>query len=162
MTANQGPAPHGRPATPEAGGVPAAAADQALLREAAALHRAIFGTDVASDVAQHYAAAHRYCLQQVTDQEQRWMEAVVARHLDLVALEAAFRVLGRDHVLVRKAKILVYVAEAVPMSFHAFVNEERQRLFALLAMTGHVMRSAVNLVKGIYLLRRYRLQDPHA
>lgn len=133
-----------------------------LLHEAAALHRAIFRTEVAPEVAQKYVEAHKYCLQSLSPQEQHWMDEVIAKGLDLEALEAAFRVLGPDHVLSRKFKIMVYIAEAYPLYFRAFVNEKRRRFFALLAMTVHVLRTGFKLLKGMYLVRTYRLLEPHA
>lgn len=121
-----------------------------LLREAAALHRAAFDREVPEEVARRYAAAHR-ALPRITEAERAWMKRALDAEADLEALEVAAR---PDHVLCRKFKALLYVAEASPEYYADFVNEEPRRVQAFLSLMGHGVRTLFKRLKGRALLRR--------
>ncbi len=124
-----------------------------LLREAATLHRAAFDREVPEEVARRYAAAHR-ALSRITDAERAWMKRALDEDLDLEALEAAARRDRPDHVLCRKFKALLYVAEASPEYYADFVSDEPRRFQAFLSLMGHGVRTLFKRLKGRALLRR--------
>jgi hypothetical protein len=124
-----------------------------LEAEAAALHTALFGGDVPDDIAGHYAAAHAHALTRVTDAERQWMARAVETRADLEALEIALRVLRPGHVLTRKMRLLVYLAEASPRYYCRFVNEEPRRVRAFFALIRHGARTMLKFAKGWLILK---------
>ena len=134
------------------GRVPEARRDD-LLAESHALHRALFGGDAPAELAKRYVDAHAFQLRRVTEVEQAWMKSVVSRRADLEALEVALRLSGADHVLTRKAKVLVCLAEASPEYDRTFVNREDATARALVALAVAAVRTASKAVKGAILLR---------
>jgi hypothetical protein len=124
-----------------------------LRREAAALHRAVFGREVPEEVAQRYAEAHRAAMLRVDTTQARWMQRVLEEGTDLEALEFALRTWQPDHILCRKLKLLVYITEAFPEYYSDFVNEAPRRVDALLRLALHSLRSLYKELKARSLLR---------
>lgn len=83
------------------------------------------------------------------------MAHAVEGDADLEALEVALRLAGGDHVLVRKVRLLVALAEASPAYFDVFVNERPRRLRAWAQLAGHAARSAMKIAAGWTLLARH-------
>ena len=125
--------------------------------EVAAIHRALFGCDAPDEIARLYAAAHPHALARVTGDEQQWMARAVEGRWDLEALEVAVRVLRGDHVLTRKMKLLVYLAEASPEYYARFVNEEPRRVTAFCRLAWQGGRTMLKLLKGWMILKTRRL-----
>lgn len=124
-----------------------------LWREVYALHRAAFGRDVVGEVAQRYAEAHGVALLRVDMTESKWMQRVLEGGVDLEALEIALRIRQPDHILCRKFKLLIYIAEAFPEYYADFVNEERRRARGFCSLALHGLRTLCKYLKGRWLLR---------
>lgn len=131
--------------------------ERSLVAEAAALHRALFDRDLPEEIGRHYAAAHPHALRNVTEAERQWMARALRTRSDLEALEVAVRLLRADHILTRKMKLLVYLAEASPESYDRFVNEEPHRAGAYGALVWHGMRTLFKFLKGCLILETRRL-----
>ncbi|OGL51390.1 MAG: hypothetical protein A3C43_06910 [Candidatus Schekmanbacteria bacterium RIFCSPHIGHO2_02_FULL_38_11] len=127
-----------------------------LLSESCALHRAIFSSNAPPDVSKKYVIAHDYYLTETTDKDLLWMKRALQLGLDLEALEIVLRIVSKEHILVRKVKILVYICESFCAYYSAFVNEHSQRGNALAILFYHATRSVYKFLKGTFLLLRYR------
>ena len=129
--------------------------DLAHLRtEGERLHDSIFGSRIPEPVLQKYIEAHNYYLTSPDKAELIWMSKVIQLGFDLEALEIALRFSNRYHLLVRKTKILVYITEAFDAYRPHFVNEDSQRLRAMVTLTFHGLRTASKFLKGKFLLWR--------
>lgn len=126
---------------------------EALRREAAALYRAAFGRAVPEEVAHRYAEGHPAALPRVTPEEQAWMNHVVEAGWDLEALEIRARRRAPDHVVCRKFRFLLYVAEAHPDSYADLVGEEPSRVRAFGSLARHAFRSLRKRMKAWLLPR---------
>jgi hypothetical protein len=124
-----------------------------LRREASALHRAAFGRDVPNEVAQKYVEAHHVVRSLVDITESNWMQRVLAKRIDLEALEVSLRSRQPDHVLCHKFKLLVYIAESFPQYYVDFVNEERRRFEGFYSLALYGLRTVYKYLKGRWLLR---------
>ena len=123
-----------------------------LRLEASLLHRAAFGREISLEVSQRYVDAHRMCLLTTDASQSVWMRAAL-KIADLEALELAVRMLDPEHILCRKLRLLVYIAEAYPESYADLVNEKDQQARAIVALTIHCFRSFWKLIKGWWLFR---------
>jgi hypothetical protein len=127
--------------------------EQTLTKEAAALHHALFGREVPEELARHYAAAHAHVLSKVTAAEQAWMARALSRRTDIEAIETVVRLMGHDHVLTRKMRLLAYLAEAWPAYYRDFVNDAPGRGAAWCALAWHGSRTIVKFLKGWLIIK---------
>lgn len=84
------------------------------------------------------------------------MRRVVRSRADLEALEVALRLTGAtgpEHILVRKTKVLVMLAESFPDYDRLFINRDQSSLRAFSALTLSAFRTAYKAAKGMTLLR---------
>ena len=129
--------------------------DLAHLRtEGERLHTSIFGYPIPEPVLQKYVVAHNFYLRSPEKSELIWMSKVIRLGFDLEALEIALRFSNRDHLLVRKTKILIYITETFDAYRPLLINERPQRLRAMIALTFHGPRTASKFLKGKFLLWR--------
>jgi hypothetical protein len=136
--------------------------ESALKDEARALHRAIFGAEIPDELARRYVEAHAFCIKDASAADRDWMRRAVAARADLEALEIALRVRSPRHVLVRKARILVYLAESLPQYYDRFVNDRPRRAAGWCVLAGAALRTGYKLAKGRLLLLRPTLRPIHA
>ena len=125
--------------------------------EAVLLHHSVFGKDISEPVIQKYVDAHHYYLTSATNSDLIWMAKAVQQKYDLEALELALRFSNPYHILVRKAKILVYITEVFSVYHYQFVNEKPQRMQAFMILALHSIRTGIKILKGKFLL--WRLQS---
>jgi hypothetical protein len=131
--------------------------DPAHLRaEGELLHLSIFDSPIPEPVLQKYIEAHDYYLTSPNESELRFMAEAVRRRLDLEALETALRRSDMGHLLVRKVKILIHIAEAYDAYRSRFINEYPQRWRAVAVLTFHVFRTGIKFLKGKFLLWRLK------
>lgn len=130
-----------------------------LVREVRALHRFVFNSDVSQDVSEKYVLAHDYYLTGATNKDLLWMKRALQLGLDLEALEIALRIIKKNHILVQKIKILVYISESFTAYYGAFVNEHPQRRNAFFILSFHLIRSVYKFLKGTFLLLILRYQN---
>jgi len=129
--------------------------DPAHLRaEGELLHYSVFGTRIPEPVLKKYIEAHHYYLRSAVQSELTWMAKAVELGLDLEALEIALRYSDKNHILVRKLKILVHITEAFGAYRRRFVNEHPQRLRAITVLAFHGFRTVSKFLKGKFLLWR--------
>ncbi len=128
-----------------------------LRTEGERLHASIFGTSIPEPVLQKYIEAHLYYLTSPENSEVRWMSEAVRRGLDLEALEIALRFSHSGHLLVRKVKILVHIAEGFDAYRSWFINEKPRRAKAVVLLVGHLFQTGFKFLKGKFLL--WRLKD---
>lgn len=109
--------------------------------EADALYRVLFGRAAPPEVARRYEEGHAAALPGVTPEEQAWMDRAVASGCDLEAVEIRARRRDPGHVLCRKLRFMLYVAEAHPDSCADLVNESPSRVRAFLSLARHGFRT---------------------
>ncbi len=131
-----------------------------LKNEARALHRFVFHSDIPQNLLEKYVMAHDYYLTEATDKELLWMKRARKRGLDLEALEFVLRIFNKNHILVRKIKILVYISESFSAYYNVFVNEHPQKGKALVLLLYHLLRSVYKVLKGSVLLLTLCYRNP--
>ncbi len=130
-----------------------------LKREARALHLCVFNSEIPLDVLEKYVMAHDHYLTKVRNAELIWMKKALQQGLDLEALEFALRIFNKEHILVKKFKILVYISESFSDYYNVFVNERPQRRKAFLILSFHLLQSVYKFLKGSVLLLIHRYQN---
>lgn len=131
--------------------------DERLRREVAALHRAVFDAPPPPVVVERYLAAHEHHVAPGPAREEESVATAVDRGLDLEALELALRLRDGDHLLARKLRALLLVAETLPAYQPAFVSRDTRTRGALLRLALRGLRSGLKLLRGHWLIRRYGL-----
>jgi hypothetical protein len=126
-------------------------------REAAYLHERFFGGPVPPEVASRYAAAHRAYQAHADERHERGMDLILARRLDVEAIELALRLGRRDRFLTAKIQVLFSLVEVRSRYYSLFVNTRRRRARAWWAMAATVPATAWKYAKGVWLVRRYGL-----
>lgn len=129
----------------------------ALAAEAAFLHGQLFGGTIPPEVAERYARAHREVIGESTPESERCVQTIVRRRLDAEAIECAFRLQGRDHVLRKKLQVLCFLVEVRSAYYPHFVNERPGRWRAGAALCGAALRTAWKYARGRYLVWRHGL-----
>lgn len=127
-----------------------------LRTEGELLHYFIFGRQIPEPVLQKYVEAHHYYLTSSDESELSWMAKVVRLGFDWEALEIALRRSEKDHLLVRKVKILIHITEAFDVYRSWFINEHPRRIGAIVLLAFHAFRTAVKYLKGKFLLWRLK------
>lgn len=128
--------------------------DTRLEREARALYRVILKRDPDRRLVDRYVRAnHSLC----GDEEIPRFSELVDRGVDLEAMEFAWRLKDARNPLTRKVHIMIYLAEAIPVNFPAFFNSRRRRFGALFILFRHFLRSVYKGVKGLVLLKRWKI-----
>jgi len=122
-----------------------------LRAEANHLHRALFGGDAPEEVREQYASALQAA--PLAEVPRCDLSRLIARGLDLEALELALRRRTRVNALSQRFQVLCYLAEARPEYYSRFVNESPRFLVGWLALGLHAVRSVYKLIKGRCLLR---------
>jgi hypothetical protein len=131
--------------------------EEMLKREAEYFHGRFFREALPSEVVERYVAANRICIPVVESGTAASMEKLVSHHLDVEAVEYAFRLKNRDNALTRKIQILFYLVEVRCKYFDYFFNSKKQRLRAAGSILPAVAMAPYKLLKGKYLIRRYGL-----
>ena len=124
--------------------------------EAARIYRAIFGGDVPAVVKQHFVNASPRLNERFEQSELDSYYHTVERIGDLEALEVAARYVRRIPLLHSKFHMMVYLAETVPENQHHFVNERSNIAAGWWALVSGGARTAIKLVKGLFLLSRLK------
>jgi hypothetical protein len=120
------------------------------------MHLSIFGCPIPEPVLKHYIEAHSFYLTLPDATQVRWLAEALRLKLDVEALEIILRFSHQDHLLVRKIKILVHIAEAFEAYRFRFINEQPQRMKAFILLTYHGVRTAWKFCKGKFLCRRLK------
>ncbi len=135
--------------------MPTAAED--LKAEADALHRVLFGRPVPEDLARRYVDANLSWLGQAPPALPISVDTIFRRRLDLEAVEFALRLRERNNPLTRKMHTLCYLAEVRSENYAIFVQQKNRFLTALATLVLLSFRSLYKLVKGTYLVWRFRV-----
>lgn len=117
-----------------------------------------FKKEDGKDIVNLYIDSHNFLFQENEIEIQRInIEAIIKYKLDVEAIEFACRVKNKDNLLTKKIHIMIYILESQKQNNHMFLNYENGFLkgFSLLAF--FTIRSIYSLVKGKYLIWRYKL-----
>ena len=124
--------------------------------EARKLYAAIFGREIPVVVLERFlVASEQMNAQLVRPEFDRYYHTVTASG-DLEALEVAARWTNRLPELSRRVRLMVYLAETLPENQQFFINERTSLLAGLWSVSTAGVHTAFKLVKGLYLLQRYR------
>jgi hypothetical protein len=134
----------------EAVAPPALAARGELEREASYLHHALFGEEPAPAMVTAYIRAH--ALYRFDIQEAARIGVLVDRGLDVEAVELVLR--RKNQTLTKKLRILLYLAEAMPIHYQRLVNSTNRRAGAWVSLIRNGLRTATKYVEGRAILRR--------
>jgi len=126
-----------------------------LAAEAQYLHRSLFGQEADPVIIERYTDAHRKLFP--GDASSTLLSRIVARSLDVEAVQFALRRRGAGRELTRKIEILCYLVEVRAPYQRYFVSNEPGRARAITGLSAAALRSAWKLVKGEYLVRRHGL-----
>jgi hypothetical protein len=130
---------------------------EALAREARYFHALFFPGQIPSEVVDRYVAANELCLGELAESSARLLERVVGANLDAEAIELVLRLEKRDSVLTKKIQILFYLLEVRSQYYPWFVNQRCSFLQAAGTLLFSALRTAVQFVKGKYLIWKYHL-----
>jgi hypothetical protein len=130
---------------------------EALAREARYLHQAVFRGAIPEEVVERYIRAHDAFPSVRTEAARRTLDVILSRNLDPEAIELALRVRKGNPALTQKFQILCYLVEVRSAYYPYFVNQRPGAARAAGAMLRAAMYSLGKLLKGCYLVRRYRL-----
>lgn len=120
-------------------------------------HQSLFGIRPEALLVQRYQAACRRRLPPASAAEDLTVRKVVARRLDVEAVEYALRNRSPGHALSKRLMILMYLVEARPTALGEFVNLRPGRWRGVLVIVVVLLRSAFKLAKGRWLLWRHGL-----
>ncbi|MCI0470312.1 MAG: hypothetical protein L0Y73_01485 [Candidatus Aminicenantes bacterium] len=124
-----------------------------LLEEAEYFYREIFSAPVPAHIEEKYIAAN---LAKLPHHDER-IRTLVLKKADIEAVELAWRFKEPRNMLTKKIHILVYLAETDPANFPRFFNTKKRRFVSFILLSWHFIRTAGKLMKGKFLLGRYRL-----
>ena len=127
-----------------------------LEREARHLHKIFFESEVPVEVISRYVAACRTCLPEADPREAAGVAEAMARGLDMEAVEFGLRLRGRT-LLKNKIQVLFYLCEVRRDHLGFFFNTDETRVLAVARLLAALARSGFKAVKGIWLVKRYRL-----
>jgi len=130
---------------------------EGLAREARYLHQAVFGGAIPEAVVERYIRAHDSFPALRSEEARHMLEVVLSRNLDPEAIELALRVRKGNPALTRKFQVLCYLVEVRSAYYPRFVNQRPGAARAAAAMLRASLYSLGKLLKGWYLVRRYRL-----
>lgn len=124
-----------------------------LLEEAEYFYKKIFSAPIPLHIEEKYIAAN---LAKLPQHDER-IRTLILKKADIEAVELAWRFKAPRNILTKKIHILIYLAETNPANFPLFFNTKKRRLVSFILLSGHFIRSAGKLLKGKFLLGRYRL-----
>lgn len=125
-----------------------------LREEARYFHDCLFRGPMEESIAERYEAAHRALFAA----RSRVVDVLVARRLDVEAVEFALRRRQLCPELTRKILILSYLVEARADHEANFIATRAEPLRAVVTLCGKVVEAGWKLVKGELLIRIYGLR----
>jgi hypothetical protein len=126
-----------------------------LNAEARVLHRALFRSDPSAQIIERYVAAHATGLGACSPAEAGWLQRVLHNGANVSALELVLRRGNPRHVLVRKFRIMSYIAEGSAGYTRTFLNDRPRRARAYAELFTVLLRTIWKFFQGQYLLRRF-------
>ena len=130
---------------------------EALEREAAFFYRTLFGGEVSADICQRYTEAHHHYGLWPDRGQETTVCRVIRGGLDAEAVEVSLRQHVDWHLLTRKMRVIIYLAETSGWHDTVFLNRECRPLTAYWALFFGGLRTGYKRVKGRYLVWRYDL-----
>jgi hypothetical protein len=128
-----------------------------LHAEADYLHQALFGLPAPAAVSDRYVQLHGVCFPSPDPAERRTTERIIQSRMDAEAIECAFRLRKRKHMLTAKMHALLYLAEVRRNYYPLFFNEAPAPLTGKLRVIVAILRGACKAVQGEFLIRIHRL-----
>lgn len=127
-----------------------------LAEEARYIHDSLFSKPEPLDekIVQRYEAAHHALF---PDEDRTTVTRIVARRLDVAAVEFALRRRRVCPELTRKIQILCYLVEVRAQYHNDFIATRREPVRAILALSWRILGAGWKLLKGECLIRFYGL-----
>jgi len=124
--------------------------------EADRIYQAIFNKPIREPLLTRFVEASQFGLPATDDELAGIYEAALEKNLDLEALEIAGRYTRKMQSLSTKFRLMIYLAETLPDHQQYYVNSQSGWLNGITAILIGGIRTSFKLIKGIYLLRKYR------
>jgi hypothetical protein len=129
----------------------------ALRAEADYFHRVLFGSPAPRPVTDQYLRLHAICFPLADPAEKMTAERVVRLGLDAEAIECAFRLRGRKHLLTRKMNALLYLVEVRREYYPLFFNDRTALVMGKLRLLMAIFSWMGKAIWGEFLIRRHGL-----
>lgn len=125
--------------------------------EAEKIYYAIFKKNIPLSTKNHFDKISekidaRYPLNEITKYHH-----LLAKAVDLEAIEVAARYLRTCPILNDKFKLMIFLAETLPENYGVFINEQSRHLSAYLSLAFSVFRTVYKLSKGAFYLALNRI-----
>ena len=127
--------------------------EEYLSDEAEYFYRYLFSESADKNTVDKYIQANLKFL----PQPEEGIRRLVTARADIEAAELAWRYLSADNPLTRKIHIMLFLAETTPANYSKFFSEKNSRFTALVSLSYHTLRSVLKILKGKYLMKRWRL-----
>ncbi len=124
------------------------------MSDANRIYKAIFKENIPLSIEEKYRKAFEAVSAGFSETRVEEYKAVIEGTHDIEALELAGRCRKRLPLLVHAFEIMIYLAETVPGNQSKYFNFKTRRFSGFLSMAYACCRSAVKLLKGLFLLRK--------
>jgi len=124
------------------------------LDEAEKIYRAIFRKSIPPRVKERYHRAVETRFSDFTPEEKENFACLLEKVRDLEALEIAARLQGKQSLLVSRFRLMVHLAESVPVNQNLFFNFSDRRIAGYFSLLYGSARTLFKRLKGRFLLRR--------
>ena len=121
--------------------------------EAQAIYWALFRGESPAVLAQRYGQAARELDKLAAPRDIALVQRLLAQRADLEAAELAGRLTGRLPLLTRKFTAMTYLAETLPDHQRFFVSRRSSQVAGVAALGWASLLTAVQLARGLWLLR---------
>jgi hypothetical protein len=123
--------------------------------EASYLFNCMFPGRISGTTLKRYALAYRevFAGQDTNEAE---MGVIIEKALDAESIEIALRLIHKKRYLTKRLQILFSLVEAENRHFELLFNTGNKK-GVIVGLVLSVISSAMKTVKGLYLVRRYRL-----
>ena len=122
--------------------------DVILANEARYFHLALFKTAAPPEVVARYVAGSRLCCSETPRPVRQLIDAMIARRLDVEAIEYVLRLRESENILTKKLQILFYLIEVRSEYYEHFVNRRNAFLPAWTALILSALRTPYQFCKG--------------
>jgi hypothetical protein len=120
--------------------------------EAEKIYKTIFGAKVPESIQKQFNTISGEIDSLFNSEEIRKYNKSILQIHDLEALELVARCFRKLPILTLKFKVMLYIAETLPVNHSKFINEKDGPFIGCLLLFYSLLRSAFKFMKGISLL----------
>jgi|Deesub1362A_J573_1020465.scaffolds.fasta_scaffold05432_3 hypothetical protein len=120
--------------------------------EAERIYKTFFGTKVPESIQKQFNTISGKIDSLFNSEEIRKYNKSILQIHDLEALELAARYFKKLPILTLKFKVMLYLAETLPVNYSKFINEKDGPFIGCLLLFYSLLRSAFKFMKGTCLL----------